>query len=105
MSNDTPSSISLYEHNRICFEMREKIEAGVLLDKKRLDWLEALMTPADDFCEVFFAGLRHGIGERATAFQIESNPEKFPTTQRATLRECIDAVLQPNQRLGCHHHD
>ena len=96
MSNDTPSSISLFEHNRICAEMRAKIEAGVLLDKKRLDWLEAMMTPADDFCEIFLAGLRHSIGSPATAFQIESNPEKFPTTSGATLRECIDAVLQPN---------
>jgi len=76
--------------------MKKKIDDGVLLDTKRLDWLEAMMTPADDFCEVFFAGLRTSISQPATSFQIESNPEKFPTTQRATLRECIDAVLQPN---------
>lgn len=61
-------------------------------DSERLDKLEALMRPKDGYCEIFFAGLRSGDAE-ATAFQVESNPEKFPTVNGPTLREAIDAAF------------
>lgn len=60
-------------------------------DKDRLDWIQGKMTPADNYCEIFFAGLRDGLSD-ADAFQIECNPEVFPTTNAKTLREAIDKV-------------
>jgi hypothetical protein len=48
-------------------------------DGELLDWLQSIMTPMASYCEVFFAGLRDGNND-ATSFQIEINPEVFPTT-------------------------
>lgn len=67
------------------------------IDTELLDWLQSVMTPGNDYCEVFFAGLRNG-SDNASAFQIESNPEKFPTLSAPTIREAIEkAMLEVNK--------
>ena len=60
-------------------------------DTDRLDWLQRIMTPADDYVEVYLAGLRHA-GKDATAFQFETNPMTF-VNQAHSLREVIDQAM------------
>lgn len=62
-------------------------------DSERIDWLQKIMTDNDNYCEVFFAGLRDFKGKEATAFQIESNPQKFKTLHAKTIREVIDLAI------------
>ena len=57
-------------------------------DSDLLDWLQKIMTGKDNYCEVYFAGLRSGHSD-ATSFQIESNPEKFDVQNAPTIREAI----------------
>ena len=57
-------------------------------DTELLDWLQNIMTSKDNYCEVFFAGLREGHND-ATAFQIESNPERFETLHAKNIRDAI----------------
>lgn len=64
-----------------------------MTDTERLDLLEELMTPNSDYCEIFFAGLRDFKSDKAEAFQIESNPQKFQTRSASTLRGAIDLAL------------
>jgi hypothetical protein len=59
-------------------------------DTELLNWLESMMKKKDGYCEIFLAGLRRG--EEAESYQIESNPEIFPTTNASTLREAIRNV-------------
>ena len=59
-----------------------------MTDTERLDYLESLLRPRMGYVEVYLAGLRHGAGEEATAFQIEI-PDKL-TLNAPTLREAID---------------
>ena len=47
--------------------------------------LQEMMTNDDDYCEIFFAGLRNGTG-KATAYQIESNPGKFEVLSAKSIR-------------------
>jgi hypothetical protein len=71
------------------YPVKEKEDVEKLAeDSKMLDWIQSIMTNDDDYCEIFFAGLRNGTG-KATAFQIESNPEKFKTVNAPTLRDVI----------------
>jgi hypothetical protein len=67
-------------------------------DGRRLDWLQEIMRPDARYCEVYFAGLRCWTGE-ASAYQIEANPELFPTTAKPTVRECIDAAMRAEGEL------
>jgi hypothetical protein len=62
-----------------------------LRDSQRLDWLEHVMTYDDNYVEVYLSGLRNQTG-KATAFQVEVNPEKIATLNAPTLREAIDAA-------------
>lgn len=61
-------------------------------DKELLDWLQEMMTNDSDYCEIFFAGLRNGTG-KATAYQIESNPEKFEVLNAKSIREAIELAM------------
>lgn len=62
-----------------------------LRDSQRLDWIEHVMTYDDNYVEVYLSGLRNQTG-KATAFQVEVNPEKIATLNAPTLREAIDAA-------------
>lgn len=62
-------------------------------DTNRIDWIQSIMTPKDDYVEVFFAGLRNGIDNDASSFQIECNPEKFEVINATTLREAITKAM------------
>lgn len=64
-----------------------------MTDTERIDALERMMSPDDNYCEIFFAGLRNWTG-KAEAFQVESNPERFATLNRPTLREAIDEAIR-----------
>lgn len=61
-------------------------------DTEMLDWLQSIMTDDNNYCEVFFAGLRNGTG-KASAFQIESNPIKFETLNGKTVRDAITLAM------------
>jgi len=61
-------------------------------DKEMLDWIEKIMTPKNDYCEVFFAGLRNGNND-AEDFQIECNPEKFKVINAKSIREAISIAM------------
>jgi len=65
-----------------------RLDQGYRIDSVLLDWLESVMTDDREYCEVFFAGLRDGSG-KAGSFQIESNPERFPTDNANTIRGAI----------------
>lgn len=69
----------------------------VISDSEMLDWLQEQMTNYNDYCEIFFAGLRNG-PNNATAFQIESNPEKFSTSSGKTIREAIEKAINQNKK-------
>jgi len=58
--------------------------------KEVLGWLESMMLPDDNYCEIYLGGLRNFREGHATAFQIESQPEKFKTTHGKTLLEAIN---------------
>lgn len=58
-------------------------------DKCMLDWLQSIMTNDNEYCEVFFAGLRDFNTGEAQSFQIESNPERFPTDSGKNIRDAI----------------
>ncbi len=62
-------------------------------DSEMLNWIEKIMTPKESYCEVFFAGLRHGDSD-ATEFQIECNPEKFEVLRAKNIREVIFLAMQ-----------
>lgn len=62
-------------------------------DTERLDWLQRVLTPDDNYCEMFFAGLRDFLTANAHSFQIECNPEKFRTLNALTVRDAIDAAM------------
>ncbi len=61
-------------------------------DSELLDWLQKMLTSKNDYCEIFFAGLRDGDND-ATCFQIESNPEKFPTLNAINIRWAIKNAM------------
>jgi hypothetical protein len=63
-----------------------------LTDCDRLNWLQQKMKPKDDYCEIYFAGLRNG-NDDATAYQVEASPEKFKVQNAPTLREAIDKAI------------
>lgn len=63
-------------------------------DSEMLDWLQGIMTNDEDYCEVFLAGLRDFNTGKASKFQIESNPEKFPTLNANSLREAIAQAMK-----------
>lgn len=63
-----------------------------LTDAEMLDWLQKIMTPKSNYCEVFFAGLRYGDAD-AVGFQIESNPEKFTVANGKNIREAISNAM------------
>ncbi len=70
--------------------LKEQINTNsvVITDSMMLNWIEQIITPKDNYCEVFFAGLRSGVND-ATEFQIECNPERFDVLQAKSLREVI----------------
>jgi hypothetical protein len=68
-------------------------------DSNRLDWMQKMMTPNESYCEIFFAGLRNWNTPDATAFQIESNPPRFPTLNKTTLREAIDEAMKLSDKV------
>lgn len=63
-------------------------------DKDRIDWLERMMRPDSNYCEIYLAGLRNFTIGFASSYQIEANPEKFPTTQGISLRDAIDGAMK-----------
>lgn len=63
-------------------------------DSDRIDWLEDKMRNDSDYCEIYFAGLRDFKTGEASAFQVESQPEKFKTVNAPSLREAIDAAIR-----------
>jgi len=65
---------------------------GGLRDAERLDWLQGMMLRDENYCEIYLAGLRNWTGA-ATAYQVESNPEKFPTVNGPDLRIAIDNAM------------
>lgn len=67
---------------------RKKEGKNISSDSEMLDWLQGIMTPKGNYCEVFFAGLRDGNND-AIDFQIECNPEKFKVLQGKNIREAI----------------
>ena len=56
-------------------------------DAEILDWLQKIMLPDSDYCEIYLAGLRNFKTGIATSFQVESNPEKFKTVSATNIRE------------------
>jgi len=64
-----------------------------LRDTDRLDWLQGMMLRDENYCEIYLAGLRNWTGA-ATAYQVESNPEKFPTVTGPDLRTAIDNAMK-----------
>ena len=74
-------------------DFARELERELSTERARLDWLESVMAPDANYCEVFFAGLRNWTGS-AHAFQIESNPRKFPTLNAPTVRAAIDAAMK-----------
>lgn len=65
-------------------------------DTALLNGLQALMTPGDNYCEIYLAGLRNAKDGKtldASAFQVESQPTTFPTVDAPTLREAIRMAL------------
>jgi hypothetical protein len=62
-------------------------------DAEMLDFLQEIMTNDDNYCEVYFAGLRGSTG-KASAFQFETNPEKIPTLNKPSLREAIAEAMK-----------
>ncbi|MEN6360030.1 MAG: hypothetical protein ABFD59_08240 [Smithella sp.] len=72
-------------------------------DVQRLDWLENMMSPDNNYCEIYMAGLRNFKTGKAEGFQVESCPDKFPVSTGRSLREAIDAAeqaLNPPGREG-----
>jgi len=67
-------------------------------DSEMIDWLQRIMTDDNNYCEVFFAGLRNQTG-KVTAFQIESNPQVFQTLNAPTVREAIAMAMQYENAL------
>lgn len=67
-------------------------DESIKSDSEMLDWIQKMMTPKDNYCEIFFAGLRNGDND-AESFQIESNPQIFETSSGKTLREAITKVM------------
>ncbi len=63
-------------------------------DTELLDWLEEKMTNDNNFCEIYFAGLRNFSTGKAGSFQIESSPEKFRTIAGNTIREAILKAME-----------
>lgn len=69
-------------------------------DTFRLDLLQLLMTPDGNYCEIYLSGMRDFKTGQANAYQIESNPTKFSTLNRPTLRAAIDAMHDELEALG-----
>ena len=78
---------------RSIYDLIDELKAELATERARMDWLESVMAPDANYCEVFFAGLRNWTGS-AHAFQIESNPRKFPTLNAPTVRAAIDAAMK-----------
>lgn len=74
-------------------ERGEGVSGSLPSDTKMLNWIEHIMTPKENYCEVFFAGLRNGDAD-ATEFQIECNPERFKVMHAKSLREVILLAMQ-----------
>lgn len=66
-------------------------------DSEMLDWMQSMMTDDNDYCEIFFAGLRNWTG-KANAFQIESNPEKFKVSNAPSIREVILIAMNETKK-------
>jgi hypothetical protein len=62
-------------------------------DTEMLNWVQSIMTSKENYCEIYFAGLRNGDND-ATEFQIESNPEKFKTLSAKNIREAIYLAMK-----------
>jgi len=73
LGQDNPRWISVNDSIAEANELREQIKQ-LTKDKERLDWIERMMTPDNDYIEVYFAGLRDFKTGKANSFQIESNP-------------------------------
>lgn len=69
-------------------------------DAEILDWLQLMMLPDSDYCEIFLAGLRNFKTVIATSFQIESSPEKFKTVNATSIREAIRLAMKDSERVG-----
>ena len=65
----------------------------IITDEDRINWIQQMMTNNSDYCEIFFAGLRDFKNDKASAYQVESNPQKFDTVNAKTLREAIDRAI------------
>lgn len=75
-------------------QFSQPIVSGELpTDTEMLNWIEAMMIPKDNYCEIFFAGLRNGNSD-ADEFQIESNPEKFKVLNAKNIREVIAKAMK-----------
>lgn len=73
------------------------MDQRMVTDTDRINWMEQMMTPKDDYCEIFFAGLRDGDAD-ASAFQVEANPERFKVLNAPTLRDAIDKAMKASCR-------
>lgn len=71
----------------------KQTDPPTITDKMRIDWMEKMMTPDERFCEIYLAGLRDFTSGKATAFQIESNPDLIKYQSAPTLREAIDLAM------------
>ncbi len=78
--------------NKYAKHLESKRESEEIGDKELLDWLQKMLTSKDNYCEIFFAGLRDGNND-ATCFQIESSPEKFPTLNAINIRWAIKNAM------------
>jgi len=74
--------------------LRSPIPAGA--DRKRLDWLQRVLTPDDPATEVFLAGLRSGDND-ASGYQVEIAPagdhKNWRSCRGDSLRSAIDVAM------------
>lgn len=71
-----------------------------MTDAERLDWLQSLMQPAENYVEVYLAGLRNGIPDwSASTYQVELKGEfdvrkgQLTAINGKTLRDAIDSAM------------
>jgi hypothetical protein len=83
------------------FKLEQEILSCLASGEKAIqamEWLEKMMTPDNDYCEIYLAGLRNFIDGKATSFQVESQPEKFKTASGKTLIEAIENAKKETEK-------
>jgi len=76
-----------------------QVSKSLPTDTEMIDWIQMILTPKENYCEVFFAGLRSGNND-AEDYQIESNPERFKTLQAKNIREAIFEAMLEYKKKG-----